>query len=300
MTEYALIKLGDVEYPSMLHEGVIQVPMRQACDRIGIPWTHEFRRIKNDPILSESVTKMVTAFSSGQEVICLPLPFFIGWVFRLNLNTVAPIARPRIEALQREGYRVFYEYWTLGVARNPRLAQGYERRPMSHAQMVVLFEKILRRTDPASRSFFYQILSIESDWAGVALPPLNEIGFEEPPAPDLVAKLFEALDKLTIAGVPWDHSRNPKLSAVNPTELAELNDKYALDCPVTSALREAVRKAGIEKKAVNSGLNQGQTIYCWVFDRRRAPEVVDGQVIEAAVVDAVTNFVTAADQPSSA
>ncbi|MBX9859031.1 MAG: phage antirepressor N-terminal domain-containing protein [Sphingomonas sp.] len=280
MTEFALIKVGDVEYPSILHDGVIQVPMRQSCETVGIPWQNEHRRIKNDPILSEAVINLMTPFSNGQEVMCLPLPFFIGWVFRLNLNTVAPIARPRIEALQREGYRVFYEYWTFGVARNPRFADGHERRPMSHAQMVVLFEKILKRTDPASRSFFYQILSIEARWAGVALAPLSEIGVEAPPAPDLIALLFEALDKLTIAGVPWDHSRNPKLSAVNPTEFAELNDKYALECPVTSALREAVRKAGIEKKAVNSGLNQGQTIYCWVFDRRPAPTIVEGKVIE--------------------
>jgi hypothetical protein len=117
---YAEVPIGSTAILSFRDGDTVYIPLRNICEKLGLDWSNERRRIKKDPILGKAVVNFTTALSSGQEQACIALNYLPGWLFKVNLNTVAEAARPTLELIQREGYEALYNYWTKGAAINPR------------------------------------------------------------------------------------------------------------------------------------------------------------------------------------
>lgn len=115
MIEIVTVRIGGAEVHTLKYRGVIYVLMKQCCQEVGLCWPNEHRRIKRDPILWGACIKLVTPLSLGQEQLCMRLTHWQGWLFKLNINTVNPDARPIVIALQNEGYQRMYNRWNAQV-----------------------------------------------------------------------------------------------------------------------------------------------------------------------------------------
>ena len=92
-------------------DGTIYVPMRQICDRLGINWSSQAKRIRRDPVLSEEIQSVVimTTHRGKQETLCLPLTYMHGWLFGLTASRVKKELQEQLIKYQRDCYRILSE-----------------------------------------------------------------------------------------------------------------------------------------------------------------------------------------------
>lgn len=103
-------------------DGEIQVfvPLRPIVELLGLDWSGQLRRVRNDAVLAEEVQPVRVETAGGpQEMPCLPLDMLNGWLFGINANRVREDVRERLVRYQRDCYRVLYEAFNEG-----RLATG--------------------------------------------------------------------------------------------------------------------------------------------------------------------------------
>ena len=101
--------------------GEIYVPVRPICDVLGIGWSAQARKLRDDPVLAEvSRSVIIRSQSSGMSgkrdaynMICLPLDYLNGWLFGINSRRVREDLRDSIIRYQRDCYRVLFEAFTL-------------------------------------------------------------------------------------------------------------------------------------------------------------------------------------------
>lgn len=143
------------------------------------------------------------------------------------------------------------------------------RRPVSLNRMTALWDRVAKSTDPAERAFNYAILCRENEYHRLPVPELAAIGTETPPPVDLIARLFDGLDQLTVMGIPWNHSRNAEVDAFVPAEINEKFKEAGIDFVIDNHIREISRlpSSGITKKTVNSALGN-RIMHCWVIRSR--------------------------------
>lgn len=98
-------------------DGEVQVfvPLRPIVELLGLDWSGQLRRVRNDAVLGEEVTSVRVNTAGGpQEMPCLPLDMLNGWLFGINANRVKEEVRPRLVRYQRDCYRVLYEAFEEG------------------------------------------------------------------------------------------------------------------------------------------------------------------------------------------
>ena len=98
-------------------EGATQVyvPLRPIVETLGVDWSGQLRRLRNDPVLSHEVENVRIATAGGpQQMPCVPLDMLNGWLFGINANRVREDVRERLIRYQRECYRVLYDAFQEG------------------------------------------------------------------------------------------------------------------------------------------------------------------------------------------
>lgn len=101
-------------------EAQVFVPLRPIVELLGLDWSGQLRRVRNDAVLAEEVQPVRVETAGGpQEMPCLPLDMLNGWLFGINANRVKEGVRARLVRYQRDCYRVLYEAFEEG-----RLATG--------------------------------------------------------------------------------------------------------------------------------------------------------------------------------
>jgi hypothetical protein len=146
MSESNLPKIVEVEIGNGLtveswqeDDGEIIVGLRWACEQIGIDWSNQLSRLRNNPLFKDELLRR-PSHHSGQrrEIIGLPLDLFLMFLATINSAFVAERAREPLLVYQRECARALREYWTTGVAVNPYV------QPMSNLDLMELGIKQLR------------------------------------------------------------------------------------------------------------------------------------------------------------
>jgi hypothetical protein len=101
---------GDSLAAAQLADGTILVPVRPLCEYLGLTWSGQFERLKQNPVLSEALQIVrVTRTNAGDpNVLCLPLKFLPGWLFGIQASRVKPALRDKILRYQRECYDVLW------------------------------------------------------------------------------------------------------------------------------------------------------------------------------------------------
>ena len=79
------------------------VPLRPICTALELNWQNQVRNIQDDAVLSSVVVTMTTTGQDGKqyEMICIPLSYLNGWLFRIN--------PARYEGERRAGF--FYSWF---------------------------------------------------------------------------------------------------------------------------------------------------------------------------------------------
>lgn len=268
---YAVVPAGGADVMTMSVDGTVIVPMRPFTEALGMNWPNEFRRINNDPILSKAVVKLTTAFSNGQESLCLPLTHFHGWLFKLNLNTVNEQARPIVEALQIEGYQVLSDYWTKGAAINPR----FQQKAVPDIRAVLrLLEAIRKEPQVGVQRMLHQMLGTQCALAGAELPALENIldgtGLIGRYAAtlELFWERFEYLNGLD-PEKPVNLHRRPGMIAISIPDIEQRCARLRLSLPPATELRAALKLSQnprfVEATTVNTV--SGESRRCWIFER---------------------------------
>lgn len=147
----------------------VYVPLRPICDYLGLDWSAQFRRVKRDEVLTDSLLSVaIMATETGQgrgkrDTLCLPLKFLPGWLFGVTVNKVRPELQEKIIRYRRECYDVLWRAFqsevleTVDTRSNPNIAALVQIKEMGKAitamaeQQIEMEQRLTNRLDRAAQ-----------------------------------------------------------------------------------------------------------------------------------------------------
>jgi hypothetical protein len=99
-------------------EGNCWVGMKRVCEALDLSWRGQHEALERDPVLSQIVRtiRMNCPGKDGEdyesEVICLPLDYLNGWLFKINPNRHEDARREKLIRYQKECYQVLSKHYT--------------------------------------------------------------------------------------------------------------------------------------------------------------------------------------------
>lgn len=120
MSEKLIAKINGVEILTVEQDGEVFAPVKPICNAMGISYTGQLEKLKNDPTFSESVVRLsriTGADGKEYEMICLPLLLVFLWLGSINPKNVSDEARPNVMRYRLECAHVLYEHFTGAMAR---------------------------------------------------------------------------------------------------------------------------------------------------------------------------------------
>lgn len=146
------------------HNGEPYTPMKPIVEGMGLDWMGQFRKLKSRFATSiEEISIQLPGDIQRRNVVCLPLRKLAGWLQTISPNKVKPEIRDRVIQYQDECDDVLYEYWTKGVAVNPRKLSVMEELNQACADM---------KRDKGIASLFGTGLN---EWKGVKAAHVSKI-----------------------------------------------------------------------------------------------------------------------------
>lgn len=127
-------------------------PMKPIVEGMGLAWNGQFEKLnRNQERWGIRVTR-IPSESGEQETLCMPLRKLPGWLMTIHPTRVKPEIREKILRYQNECDDVLWEYWTKGIAVNPRGLSEFDRlvrRIDSLTQRVARLENLSRSSPPS-------------------------------------------------------------------------------------------------------------------------------------------------------
>jgi len=107
-----LTRVNNVDLLSTSDEQLIAI--KPICQAIGIDYSRQLKKIKEDKILSSTmgVAPTVGADGKDREMCCLPVRYVFGWLFTINPANVAPEAQDAVLKYKQICYDALYDYFT--------------------------------------------------------------------------------------------------------------------------------------------------------------------------------------------
>ncbi|MFZ4547996.1 MAG: phage antirepressor N-terminal domain-containing protein [Bacteroidales bacterium] len=105
----AIAKVNDVDI--LIIEGdEKRVALKPICDALGIDYSTQVQRIKDDPILGSTVglSPTVGADEKQREMVTIPFKFVFGWLFRIDSRNVKEESRESVLKYQLHCYNALY------------------------------------------------------------------------------------------------------------------------------------------------------------------------------------------------
>lgn len=111
-TATSVAKINNVNI-IVIENGEKRVAIRPICDALGIAYQSQIERLKNDPILSSTVTLNVTvgADEKQREMLTIPFKYVFGWLFRIDSRNVKPEAQDAVLKYQVACYDALYNHF---------------------------------------------------------------------------------------------------------------------------------------------------------------------------------------------
>lgn len=116
------IKFHEDTIYSIEHNGQPFTPVRPIVENLGITWSPQAAKLRNNKERWAVVTMIVTTEKDGKnyEMACIPVRKVAGFLATINPLKVGNKLRPKIVQYQNECDDVLWDYWTKGHAINPR------------------------------------------------------------------------------------------------------------------------------------------------------------------------------------
>ena len=277
------------------HDNEPYVVMKPVCENIGVDWkaqlrklTKKFRSVVAMIAITESDGKqrekksppvmvmMTTTGADGKQyqMVALHLRKFPAWVYSIDPDRVAPELRDKIIRYQDECDEVLWQYWTQGVAVNPRArAATIPQQFTAHDVRVRLLDRLETEQHPVKRRALHAQLDHVSRLLGLETPALDSIGHDALPDHENPALevFWEVVDALEQAGHTLNHARDKSRIALNLPQVRAAAIAARLALPETIQLHRLLRACHAPRflavKAVNSA-HSDATVKCWVFETR--------------------------------
>lgn len=89
------------------------VPLKPICSALGLDWGSQQRNLQEDIVLGPTSVVMTLVAHDGKqrEMICIPLNYLNGWLFRINPARYEGARRERIIRYQKDCYRALFEHF---------------------------------------------------------------------------------------------------------------------------------------------------------------------------------------------
>ena len=100
----------------------VYVSPKSICEAFSIDWGSQYRKlsVNRERWGLAKVSLLLPGDDQYREVVVIPDRKVRTWICGINSDKVKPEVRPQLEAFQEECDRVLYDYWSKGVAINPR------------------------------------------------------------------------------------------------------------------------------------------------------------------------------------
>lgn len=102
---------GDEIMAVVIDEGEqpqVYVPLRPIVEYLGMSWSGQFERVKDDEVLADVVrsVRVTRTEADTRNFVSLPLEYLSGWLFGIEARRVKPELKEKIMRYRRECYRV--------------------------------------------------------------------------------------------------------------------------------------------------------------------------------------------------
>lgn len=124
-TEMDRLTVAGVEIDIIRETGMI--PLRPVVERLGLNWSAAYRRLERNHWAETSVAVMAMQADDQQRShLVVDARTFIMWLATVQASRVGEDIRPTVEAFQLEAANALLDYFTKGVAINPRFPHAVE------------------------------------------------------------------------------------------------------------------------------------------------------------------------------
>lgn len=254
------------------HKGEPYVAMKHVVEGMGLAWTAQRRRLVER--FERGMIKMIIPLDGiPQDMVCLSLRKLPGWLMTINPNKVKPEIRDKVIQYQQECDDALYDYWTKGVAINPRLK--IKERMAAFSRLHNVADRIYRERRPSLRKLLYTELEELAGLLNMPVPELDSLPNFVPGIGDARIDgdamyefwdLFEMLENRRVPKI--NHSPDSDMIAIDPFAFRQLCEKQKLTFPDINALREELhdrsRYPFLGFQPVKSVIT-GELVQCWVF-----------------------------------
>lgn len=177
-------------------EGQPYVAIKRIVGNLGLDWPTQYVKLteKFGPTVGVSPTvepdstgkslpvlvEIPTTGADGKQrlMICLAFYKLAAWLNSISPNKVAQHLRAKVRMYQAECDRALWDYWTKGVAINPRMAQStltvHEALAISR-ECVRLQEKVAECTSAVLARELYKHLVRQTAALGDTVAPLDQL-----------------------------------------------------------------------------------------------------------------------------
>ena len=98
----------------VIENGEKRVPLKPICEALGILFSSQLQKVKDDEILGSVVLLSNTTGKDGKEYQMQTIPFMyvFGWVFGISVKNVKEEAREALTKYKLECYKALYYHFT--------------------------------------------------------------------------------------------------------------------------------------------------------------------------------------------
>lgn len=256
------------------HKGEPYVAMKHVVEGMGLSWGAQHIRLKER--FSGGISQIeIPLEGMAQDMMCMSLRKLPGWLMSINPNKVKPEIRDKVIQYQRECDDALYDYWTKGVALNPRL--NLKERMAAFERLHIVADQMYAQRRPKLQKLLHAELE---ELAGLLNIPVPELYGRNSIVPgigdaridgDAMYEFWDLFEMLENPHRPkLNHSRDITLIAIEPFSFRELCERQKLTFPDINQLREELHERSrypfIGFQALTSVIS-GEPIQCWVFSK---------------------------------
>jgi hypothetical protein len=151
--ELHLLELSVGEVPLVEVDGTPHVVLGRAITDIGLDVESQMRQLRRQAWSDLEYANVVAADGRVRRAVVCTVPVFLMYLASIEAGRVAPHARDRLIAYQRETRDVIDGYWTRGIAVNPR-----GRTPEQVASIYAYADDTQRALDSSKEaSYWYKV-----------------------------------------------------------------------------------------------------------------------------------------------
>ena len=113
VTTTTVAKINNVDIV-VIENGIKIIPIKPICEALGIDFSSQLQKLKDDPILCLTMGLNTTVGADGKsrEMATIPFKYVFGWLFRIDSRNVKEEAREAVLRYQVECYDALYNHFT--------------------------------------------------------------------------------------------------------------------------------------------------------------------------------------------